>query len=185
MRKTLFLLLLLTATAIQAQFIKEQAIHAQIGYGLSVPNNSVDDVVNDGFFVQGEWVLKAASWVEFRPYAGGIFTSSDGEDIDGNPTGEKAETSAFLLGGKARLRAPIRWVAPFVEIGLGTSIGKFETATVFDSIDRSGIIYHIPLAFGLELGRNNNIELGFAYFFQPSVEQYAGAFSVGFTFPLK
>lgn len=48
-----------------------------------------------------------------------------------------------------------------------------------------GIIYQIPFSFGLELGRNNNVDLGFAYYFQPSVEQLAGAFAVGITFPLK
>ena len=42
----------------------------------------------------------------------------------------------------------------------------------------------MPFAFGLELGKNNNVDLGFAYYFQPSVEQLAGAFAVGITFPL-
>ena len=69
-----------------------------------------------------------------------------------------------------------------LEIGIGTSIGKFETLTAFDNIDKSGIIYHIPFSFGLELGKNNNVDLGFAYYFQPSVEQYVGAFAVGITF---
>jgi hypothetical protein len=30
----------------------------------------------------------------------------------------------------------------------------------------------------------NSVDLGFAYYFQPSVEQYAGAFALGLTFPL-
>lgn len=46
------------------------------------------------------------------------------------------------------------------------------------------MIYHIPLSFGLELGKNNDIDFGFTYYFQPSVEQYAGAIAVGITFPL-
>ncbi|WP_236545528.1 hypothetical protein [Tenacibaculum maritimum] len=111
-------------------------------------------------------------------------TSSNGKDLNDNPTDEKAESKAFLLGGKARVRAPIPWVTPYIEIGIGTSIGKFETLTVFDNIEKSGIIYHIPLSFGLELGKNNNVDLGFAYYLQPSIEQYAGAFAVGITFPL-
>lgn len=186
MRKTLILLIVvLTSNLTEAQFIKEKSINAQIGYGLSAPNNSVDEIVDDGFFAQGELVLKVSSWVEFRPYAGFILTSSNGKDLNDNPTDEKAETKAFLLGGKARVRAPIPWVAPYVEIGIGTSIGKFETLTAFDNIDKSGIIYHIPFSFGLELGKNNNVDLGFAYYFQPSVEQYAGAFAVGITIPLK
>lgn len=186
MRKSLILLIIvLTSNLIEAQFIKEKSINAQIGYGLSAPNNSVDEIVDDGFFAQGELVLKVASWIEFRPYAGFILTRSNGKDLNDNPTDEKAETKAFLLGGKARVRAPIPWVAPYLEIGIGTSIGKFETLTAFDNIDKSGIIHHIPFSFGLELGRNNNVDLGFTYYFQPSVEQYVGAFAVGITFPLK
>ena len=185
MKKTLILIvIILTANLVDAQFIKEKSINAQIGYGLSSPNNSVDEIVGDGFFVQGELVLKVTSWLELRPYAGLILTSSNGKDLNDNPTDEKAESKAFLLGGKARVRAPIPWVAPYIEIGIGTSIGKFETFTAFDNIDKSGIIYHIPFSLGLELGRKNNVDLGFTYYFQPSVEQYAGAFAVGITFPL-
>ncbi len=185
MKNTIILLIIVLASNLaQAQFIKQKSINAQIGYGLSAPYNSVDQVVNNGFFIQGEFVLKITSWVEFKPYAGFITTSSNGKDINDNPTDEKAETKAFLLGGKARLRAPIPWVAPYAEIGIGTSIGKFETVTAFDNIDKSGIIYHIPFSFGLELGKNHTIDLGFAYYFQPTVQQYVGALSLGFTFPL-
>ena len=185
MKKILTLILItLISNLAEAQFIKEKSINAQIGYGLSAPYNSIDDVVDDGFFAQGELVLEVKSWIELRPYAGFILTSSNGEDLNGNPTNEKAESKAFLLGGKARVRAPIPWVAPYVEFGIGTSIGKFETLTAFDNIDKSGIIYHIPFSVGLELGKNNNIDLGLTYYFQPSVEQYAGAFAVGITFPL-
>ncbi|MBT8222580.1 MAG: hypothetical protein KJN96_05365 [Eudoraea sp.] len=186
MKNTLILLLImLTANLAEAQFIKEQSINAQIGYGLSAANNSITEVVDDGFFAQGELVLKVASWVELRPYAGIIFTNANGRTLNGNPTDEKAVSKAFLLGGKTRVRAPIPWVAPYAEIGIGASIGKFETITAFDNIDKSGIIYHIPFALGLELGRKNNVDLGFAYYFQPSVEQYAGAFAIGITIPLK
>ncbi|WP_431157812.1 hypothetical protein [Winogradskyella poriferorum] len=186
MKKTLLLLVIvLTSNLAKAQFIKEKSINAQIGYGLSVPYNSITDVADDGFFAQGELVLKVKSWVELRPYAGFILTKSNGEDLNGNPTDEIAESKAFLLGGKARLRAPIPWVAPYIEIGIGTSIGKFETFTAFDNIERSGLIYHIPFSLGLELGQNNNVDLGLTYYFQPTVQQFAGAFAVGITFPLK
>ena len=129
-------------------------------------------------------MLKLASWIELRPYAGIILTSSNGKDINDNPTNESVESKAFLLGGKVRLRAPIPYVAPYIEIGIGTSIGKFETYTIFDNINKSGVIYHIPVAIGLELGKNNNIDLGLSYYFQPSVEQFAGALAVGITIPL-
>tara|TARA_R110000744_G_C19115509_1_gene535315 strand:- start:95 stop:658 length:564 start_codon:yes stop_codon:yes gene_type:complete len=186
MKKILILLIVvLTSNLAVAQFIKEKSINAQIGYGISVPNNSIDEIADRGFFAQGELVLKVTSWVEFRPYAGFILTSSNGKDLNNNPTDEKAESKAFLLGGKARVRAPIPWVAPYIEIGIGTSIGKFETFTAFDNIDKNGIIYHIPFSLGVELGKNNNVDLAFTYYFQPSVEQFVGAFAVGLTFPLK
>ncbi len=185
MKKKLALLLIaLAPNFTEAQFIKEKSVNIQIGYGISVPYNSVAEINGDGFFTQGELVLKAASWFELRPYAGLILTNSNGKDQNDNPTDEKVESKAFLLGGKARVRAPIPWVAPYIEFGIGTSIGTFETVTAFDNIDKSGIIYHIPFSFGLEMGKDNNVDLGFVYYFQPSVEQFVGAFAVGITFPL-
>lgn len=185
MKKALLLIvILLISNLATAQFIKEKSMNAQIGYGLSSPYNSVDDIVNTGFFAQGELVLKVTSWFALRPYAGLILTNSNGKDINDNPTDERAESKAFLLGGKARVRAPIPWVAPYIEIGIGTSIGKFETFTAFDAIDKNGIIYHIPFSLGLELGKSHNVDLGFVYYFQPSVEQFVGALAVGVTFPL-
>lgn len=97
MRKTqIILIILLTSNLAEAKFIIEKSINAQIGYGLSAPYNSLDDIVDDGFFAQGELVLKVASWVEFRPYAGFILTSSNGKDLNNDPTDEKAESKAFL-----------------------------------------------------------------------------------------
>ena len=185
MKRTLIILIIvLTSNLVEAQFIKEKSINAQIGYGISVPYESVDNIADRGFFAQGELVLKVASWFELRPYAGFILTNSNGKDLHENPTNEKAESKAFLFGGKTRVRAPIPWVAPYLEIGVGTSIGTFETLTAFDNIDKSGIIYHIPFALGLELGKNNNVDIGFTYYFQPSVQQFVGAIAVGITFPL-
>lgn len=182
---TLFVIILLLSNVAKAQFIKEKSISAQIGYGVSVPYYSADDIVNTGFYMQGEYVLGIASWVELRPYAGLILTNSNGKDFNDNPTDEKAESKAFLLGGKARVRAPIPWVAPYVEIGIGASIGKFDTFTAFTNINKSGLIYHIPFSFGVELGRHNNVDLGLTYYYQPTVEQFTGAFAVGISIPLK
>lgn len=185
MKKLLLLGLFLGYSAlIQAQFIQEKSISAQIGLGLSAPNNSVDGLVDDGFFAQAELILKVKSWLELRPYAGFISTNSGGEDLDGNPSNEIATTKAFLMGGKARVRGKLGWIAPYIEAGIGTSIGSHRTFTLFDDIDRSGITYHIPLSAGIEFGRNGNFDLGLMYFLQPSVKQYAGAFAIGVTFPL-
>ncbi|MBL86243.1 MAG: hypothetical protein CMO82_06250 [Winogradskyella sp.] len=179
------LLLVIVTYTSYAQSKYEKEINAEIGLGLTSPYESTTDIVSTGFFIQGEYVVKIKSWLELRPYAGFITTSSNGKDIDNNPTNEKVETKAFLLGGKARLRAPIPWVAPYLEVGIGGSIGKFETFTDYTNIEKSGFTYHIPIAFGLELGKNNGVDIGFRYFFLPSAEQFAGAFAVGISFPLK
>ena len=185
MKKILVVLVVLASQFAAAQFIKEKSLNLQVGYGVTVPYYSVDEIVSGGFFLQGELVLKATSWFEVRPYAGLMLTKSNGKNFQDAPSDEMAETKAFLLGGKVRVRAPIPYVAPYAEIGIGTSVGKFETKTYFSYYDKSGVIYHIPFSFGLELGRNNNVDVGFTYYFHPSVEQLSGAFAVGVTIPLK
>lgn len=186
MKKNLTLLvsIILFSNVAKAQFIKEKSINAQIGYGVSVPYYSADDIVDSGFYLQGEYVLSVTSWFELRPYAGLILTNSNGKDLHDNPTNEKSEAKSFLIGGKVRVRAPIPWIAPYAEIGIGGSIGKFETFTAFTNINKNGLIYHIPFSFGVELGRHNNVDLGFTYYFQPTVEQFTGAFAVGISIPL-
>lgn len=184
MKNTITLLLILFAfTQAEAQFIKKKSIKASIGFGASSPYDDVD-VVDTGFYLQGEFVLDITSWFDVRPYMGLILTKSDGEDNDDNPTEYKATSRAFLIGGKARVRAPIPWVAPYIELGYGASIGSFRTLTPDTDIDKSGVIGHIPLSLGLELGPKHNVDLAFTYYFQPGVRQFAGALAVGLTIPL-
>ncbi len=184
-KHVLVLFFVVFSSTVQAQFIKEKTLNVQAGYGITVPDESVAIIRNGGVFAQADLVLKVKSWFELRPYAGVLLTNSNGEDVNGFPTVEKAETKAFLLGGKARLRAPIPWVAPFVELGIGASVGKFETFTFFNDIDKSGVIAHFPVTIGLELGKQNNVDIAFIYYYQPSVKQVSGAIAVGVTFPLK
>ena len=96
----------------------------------------------------------------------------------------KVTTKAFLFGGKARICAPIPWVAPYFETGIGASVGSFETITPFTYIKKQGLVMHIPLSMGLAIGRKHNIDLAFTYYYTPAVEQSSGAMAFGFTFPL-
>ena len=53
MKKTLILgIIILTSNLVDAQFVKEKSINVQIGYGLSAPNNSVREIVDDGFLLK-------------------------------------------------------------------------------------------------------------------------------------
>lgn len=168
-------------TQAHAQLIKEKAINATIGYGLSAPYDDID-ITGNGFYLQGEYVMTLASWIDIRPYAGLILTKS--VENQRMPSEYRSNANAFLIGGKTRIKAPIPWVAPFFELGFGASIGSFETITPWTYIEESGVLMHIPFSIGLELGRKHNFEVAFTYYFHDSAQQFAGAMAVGFSIPL-
>lgn len=166
------------------------SINVSVGIGVSTSKNIENygnqnelDVDGDGFYAQGEYIFGITKWFGLRPYAGLLLTSSDG----GNPHGEpnyKVTTKAFLLGGKARLCAPIPYVAPFFEIGIGTSIGSFQTFTPSTNYKKSTALIHVPVNFGLALGRKHNIEIAVSYYITPSANQLSGAMAIGYSFPI-
>jgi len=182
MKKHLSLIIILLAiTQVKAQLIKEKSIDASIGFGISAPYDDVD-IYGSGFYLQGEYVLTLTKWFDIRPYAGLILTKA----YDNNQNGPEyiSTANAFLIGGKTRITAPIPWVAPYVELGIGASIGSFETVTPFTNINDSGLIMHIPFSIGLELGRKHNFDIAFTYYFHNNVEQFAGAAAFGISIPL-
>ncbi|MFD0863722.1 hypothetical protein ACFQ1M_16020 [Sungkyunkwania multivorans] len=192
MKKTLLAIAFLSAVSgfsqddsksAKDQFVKNRTIDISVGYGLSFYDDDVD-IYGEGLYLQGEYVLPLSRWIDLRPYAGFVFTKTDD---DGRPsgTGFQSNTNAFLLGGKARLRAPIPFVAPYIELGIGASIRSFETVTPATNIDKSGLLYHIPFSIGLELGRKHNFDLAFTYYYHRQAEQVAGAFAFGISIPLK
>ena len=177
----LVLFTLVVSTQAKAQFLKAKSIDASIGFGMSAPNDETVDVIGTGFYMQAEYVFEIVSWIDVRPYAGLILTK---ENDDDNEENYKATSNAFLFGGKTRIKAPIPWVAPYIEIGIGASIGSFKTVTPFVNIDKSGLLLHIPFTIGLELGRKHNFDIAFTYYYHNSVEQFSGAAAFGFSFPL-
>ncbi len=173
--------LFLFADCAKAQPNKGESIEVAIGLGLSLPYDDLD-ISGSGFYAQGEYVFALTSWFGLRPYAGFIITSAD-ENDDYVPD-YKVTSKAFLLGGKARIAAPIPWVAPYIEIGVGASVGKFETYTPYTNLEKSGLFVHIPITLGLALGPKNNVEVAFTYYVHPAVEQISGAAAIGLSFPL-
>lgn len=156
-------------------------INASIGLGLCAPDDETD-IIGDGFYAQAEYVWAPNSWFGVRPYVGVIIASGGSEEPE--LKGYNVKSNAALLGAKVRLAAPIPYVAPFIEAGLGMSVGSFETYTPFTNIKKSGVLLHIPFNFGLAIGRRHNYEVKFTYYFHNSVDQYAGAAALGFTFPI-
>lgn len=142
------------------------------------------DVMGGGLYIQGEYIFGITSWFGVRPYAGGIFTSVDkNPDLQNQPQ-YRVTTNAFLVGGKVRFCAPIPWVAPFIEGGIGASIGKFETLTPGVNFDKSDVLVHIPFSIGLAIGRKNNFEIGISGYFHPAAKQSNAVLAAGYTFPL-
>lgn len=176
---TLFLLILPNLTNAQPNVGK--SIKASIGIGLSAPYDDVN-LTGSGFYAQGEYVFGITKWFGVRPYAGVVFTSPDENT---KLPDYRVTSDAFLFGGKARIVAPIPYVAPYFEVGIGGSIGSFETYTPFTYIKKNGLLMHIPFSFGLALGKKHSVELEFTYYFHPAVEQFSGAAAIGFSFPIK
>lgn len=178
------LLTILISTQVKAQFIKEKSLEASLGYGISSPYEDIDeDITGTGVYLQLEYVFTHSNWIDFRPYAGILITNTDNNEQNDN--GYKSTTKAFLMGGKVRTTIPIPYVAPYIEFGLGASIGSFETFTPYANLKDNGIIFHSPFSIGLELGKNHNINLEYTYYYHPSVKQFGGAIAFGIAIPLK
>lgn len=173
----------LISNAAIAQTAKGQYIRASVGYGISAPYDDVD-TDGSGFYAQGEYLFNLSTWFSLRPYAGVIFTKTRKDDSPQQEPDYKVTSNAFLIGGKARVTAPIPWVAPYVEGGIGTSLGSFETYTAYTDIKKNGLLWHIPFSLGLQLGPKHNFDIGFTYYFHPSAEQFAGAVAFGLSFPV-
>ncbi|RYZ75239.1 MAG: hypothetical protein EOP06_32655 [Proteobacteria bacterium] len=174
---------LLCSTSLFAQPNTGTFITASIGIGETTPYYENDtEIIGSGFFAQGEYVWSPLSWFGFRPYAGVVFASGD-KEIEGNKF--DIRTNAFLLGAKVRIAAPIPYVAPFIESGIGFSAGSFETHTELSNVSKDGVFFHVPLTLGLAVGKRHNFEVKFSYFFQVATEQVFGGVAGGFTFPLE
>ncbi len=184
----LFTIIFITQT--QAQTIGN-SIKASIGFAASSSyyiedygNQEEVDVMGGGLYLQGEYVIGLKTWFSIRPYAGAIFESVDKNQNIQNQPQYKVTTNAFIMGGKVRFCAPIPWVAPFIEGGIGTSIGKFETFTPNVNFNKSDALLHIPFSIGLAVGRHNSLEIGISGYFHPAAKQSTSIFAVGYAFPL-
>lgn len=179
--KTLFVTIIFS-TAIYAQPRKGEFINASIGLGISTTDEETEYKAT-GYYFQGEYVFCSSRWLAFRPYLGVLSTSNtvDGKNL---PTSYVVTTQALLLGGKARFCAPIPYVAPYIDLGLGASIGTFRTFTPLINEKKSGIIPHFPFSIGLLLGKKHNFDVAFTYYYQSAVSQTVGAAAFGVSFPV-
>jgi hypothetical protein len=177
--------LLLSPMLVSAQPREGRSLYVALGQGLSAPYDD-SDVDGSGVFVMAEYVITASRWAGVRPYAGVLWTTPDGTDVRCSDADLDCEVTAqiALIGAKGRLAVPIPWVAPFIELGVGASVGTLRTRTPEEDKESKGLALHIPFAIGLALGADHKLELAFEYYFHPAVKQFDGAVAVGLSFPL-
>jgi len=167
---------------VYAQIKKGEYINASIGIGICAPSDE-SEIDGSGFYAQAEYVLNFNSWIGVRPYVGVVVASGESEEQEMPEL--RIKSNAALLGAKFRLTAPIPYVAPFVELGFGMSAGSFETHTEYTNLKKNGVLLHVPFTLGLALGRKNNFEVKFSYYYHNSVDQFSGAAALGFSFPIE
>lgn len=185
MKKILFIVfVILASTEVQAQFIEEKSHYISLGLGMSAPYENLDLLQNPGVYAQGEYVLSPASWIDIRPYAGLILTKFKEKDPDEVEPKYRSSANALLLGAKTRITAPVSLVAPYFEIGVGASLGSFETITPYKTIEENGVFLHIPFSLGLEFGSQKNIDFKLTYYFHNNFEQFTGAAALGISYPV-
>jgi hypothetical protein len=178
-----------TARAENRLVAPAQYLTVTAGLGYSFPFDRTgddEDASGTGFSVGGEYALGIPVWwISPRGYAGFLFTFPDnGELCRARRVDCDVSAKIGILGAKIRFTIPIPYVAPFLEFGIGASIGAMRTRTLKIHEEMSGITHHIPFAIGLSLGEAHNVDLSFAYLIHPSEKQIGGGIVAGLTFVL-
>ncbi len=190
MKKTfVFILVFMASYQLRAQTFMNRYISLSLSYGVTggmddFSNHSEVTSIGKGFYIQGEYVLSFLRWFDFRVYAGFMNTETDQNDEVYENFGYKTNSRAFLLGGKGRFTIPTTWIEPYCEIGLGASIGSFETINENYRINANGPIAHIPVSMGVVVGPQHNIDIGFLYYLHPEVKQFSGTMAFALKIPV-
>jgi hypothetical protein len=132
--------------------------------------------------VAGEYWAEPYSWLQLRGYLGYLGTSTDQEHCQLVGGCDVSEDIGFV-GGKLRLLAPIPFVAPFIELGLGLSFGTIHATDVGVDRTTNGATYDLPFGFGLSLGPKQNVDVGISYLFHLDARAFGGTLSIGLTLP--
>ena len=164
-----------------AQIEEGTYVGASVGLGLVAPEDETD-ISGSGFYAQAEYILNLTNWFGVRPYAGFVIASGTSDEEAMKDYNMKS--NAFLLGTKVRVAAPIPYVAPFIELGVGVSVGSFETYTPLTEVRKNGFLLHVPYSLGVAVGRRHQVDIKFTYYHHPSADQFSGAFAGGFSFKL-
>src|SRR5262249_20066625 len=128
------------------------------GIGYTFSNKDMPNGSGDGGMLSAEYVFRPLTAISPRLYGGVLMTFPQGGSCV-TPSLCDVESKLAFAGAKLRLMAPIPWVGPFLELGVGLSAGYMRTLDGADIDEKtSGIAYHIPVSLGLAIGRNHEYD---------------------------
>ena len=169
-----------------AQPRDEHAIDLTGGYGLSFPYDD-SNVHGSGLIGGAEYGFVRSPWAGLRSYATLIWTWPRGEEAECKLVASHCEVTAnaLMLGAKGRFAIPIPYVAPFIELGLGATLGALRTQTEYRQKAIDGIALHIPLTLGLAIGPQHDLDIAMVFYFHPAPKQVNGGYALGVSIPLE
>jgi hypothetical protein len=162
----------------------ERAVLVQVGPAFVWADTIAQADAGNGALLEGVYVFHRDSWLTPRLYAGLLATSKHATCQSFTQPCEVS--TAFVHGGaRVRLEAPIPWVAPFLEAGLGLAAGR-RTTRIGAELDASGggLTYTVPFGFGLAVGKRHQYQLGISSSRIPGWHLVASGLTVGFGFAL-
>jgi hypothetical protein len=160
-------------------------ISGAIGLGISLPKKN-ETPGGTGLYLEGEYGVAMTPWLSSRIYAGTMLTSPD-EDAGCKKAGAHCDVSAKVgfVGVKGRFSAPIPYFSPFLEGGVGVSMGSRTTRTITTHDKDVGVNFDFPVfTMGLSLGKNREVDLDWTFLLHPGGKQVDSAFAIGVKFPV-
>jgi len=157
-----------------------QVVLVGVGPSFAFADTSAQASSGTGVQAEATWVRWPDGW--FSPRLGaGLAFSGGGRSCDDGLSPCEVLARYLHATARARLMAPIPWVAPYFEVGLGVAVGQ-HTARVGQVVDRSGIGagLAVPFALGLAVGPRHEVEVGIQYLSLPTWRLVGGGFLLGF-----
>jgi hypothetical protein len=177
-RSILVCTLFISTLSGRAAIAGEHNVHAYGGLGVDQPSGDGVEGKGSGLLLGAEYARSSFDYLRF--YGGLQFTSPDRDSCGEFVSPCEVSSKIGFFGAKLRLSAPIPYVAPYFEIGLGGSLGRMVTR-VSDKVNAvgSGLMFHVPVGVGLAIGSQHSFELGIALLFHPAQRHVSGGFAVG------
>lgn len=167
---------------VSAQLRRDGQAVAALGFAFPGEPHDAYGVGAGMSYDRGIW---GPDWAQVRVYGGGFFSRTRAESCARSVEPCTVSSNIGVAGAKLRLLAPIPYVAPYFEFGMGTSLGSVTTRVgaygAYPLLDEShsGVLFHVPLAWGFAFGRNYRHKVSLEYFVHPGRKHVTGVLALG------